>query len=166
MKIICKFGSGTGIVLATCSVAIASDLPTRLPLKAPVRSVIYDWTGFYLGGHVGYGGGSFGPGTDPLPEQGVFFPHSITGLIGGFQGGYNRQFANNVVLGVEADVLFMSPIDGPRLMPTPFHTTFDYFATARGRLGYASGSLLPYVTAGVGSGQTHGQLDGVGGRGV
>ena len=42
-----------------------------LPLKAPALQAVYDWTGFYLGGHVGYGGGSFGPDTNPLPEQGV-----------------------------------------------------------------------------------------------
>src|ERR1700731_5359283 len=116
MRAICKIGGGAGIVLASCSFAAAADLP-RLPIKAPAFKAVYNWTGFYLGGHVGYGGGSFGPGTNPLPEQGVFFPHSVTGLIGGYQAGYNRQLANNVVLGVEADVSFGSPLDFPRLVP-------------------------------------------------
>src|SRR6202023_79519 len=151
MKAICKIGGGTGIVLAMCSAAVAADMP----LKAPVHGAVYDRTGFYLGGPVGYGGGSFGPGTNPLPEQGVFFPHSITGLIGGFQAGYNRQLANKVVLGVEADVSFGSPLDAPRLTPAPFNTTFDYFATARGRIGYAAGMWMPYVTGGLAWGQTH-----------
>jgi hypothetical protein len=31
-------------------------MPADLPVKAPVRSATYDWTGFYLGGHVGYAG--------------------------------------------------------------------------------------------------------------
>jgi high affinity Mn2+ porin len=61
-------GCGANAVLFTCSLALAADLP----VKAPVRSAVYDWTGFYLGGHTGYGGGSFGPGSNPLPEQGVF----------------------------------------------------------------------------------------------
>src|SRR5882757_1012164 len=65
--------------------AAAADMT----LKAPVYKTVYDWTGFYIGGHFGYGGGSLGPGTNPLPEQGVFLPHSATGLIGGFQVGYN-----------------------------------------------------------------------------
>jgi high affinity Mn2+ porin len=94
----------------------------------------------------------------------VFFPHSITGLISGYQAGYNRQLPNNVVLGVEADVSFGSPHDVPRLVPAPFHTTFDYFATARGRLGYAFGSLLPYVTGGVAWGQTDVNLNDVDGN--
>ena len=88
MKAICKIGGGTGIVLAMCSAAVAADMP----LKAPVHGAVYDWTGFYLGGHVGYGGGSFGPGTNPLPEQGVFFPHSVTGLTGGYQPEFGTTF--------------------------------------------------------------------------
>src|SRR6202166_1771885 len=154
MRAICKIGGGAGIVLASCSFAAAADLP-RLPLKAPAYKAVYNWTGFYLGGHVGYGGGSFGPGTDPLPEQGVFVPHSVTGLIGGYQAGYLRQFSNNVVLGVEADASFTSPVDGPALMRAPFNTTLDYVGTVRGRIGYAFGRWLPYATGGFAWGHSH-----------
>jgi high affinity Mn2+ porin len=149
------FGGGTALVLVTCSFATAADLPRTLPIKAPVRSAIYDWTGFYLGGHVGYGSGSFGPGINPLPEQGVFFPHSVTGLIGGYQIGYNRQLSNRVVLSIEADASFPSPVDVPALTPAPFNTTLDYVGTVRGRIGYAFGTLLPYVTGGAAWGQGH-----------
>ena len=120
-----------------------------MSLKAPALRPAFDWTGFYLGGHVGYGGGSFGPDTNPLPLQGVFFPHSITGLIGGYQAGYNFQLPNNLVLGAEVDVSFLSTLDRPRLVPAPFNTSFDYIATVRGRVGYAFGTLLPYLTGGV-----------------
>jgi high affinity Mn2+ porin len=125
MRRINAIEGGLGIVLAACPQAIAADLPPSLPIKAPVRQAIYDWTGFYLGGHFGYGGGGFGPDTNPLPEQGVFFPHSVTGLIGGFQTGYNRQLANHVVLGIEADASFTSPVDGPARTSAPFNTTLD-----------------------------------------
>src|ERR1700726_3593967 len=154
MKWICIFGSSMGVVLAPCSLAIAADLPTSLPIKAPVRGTIYDWTGFYVGGQVGYGGGSVGPGTNPIPDQAVFFPHSLTGLIGGFQAGYNLQLPNRVVLGVEADVSLASPIDRPKLDLAPLNTTLEYAATARGRIGYAFGTILPYVTGGLAWGQT------------
>ena len=125
-----------------------------MPIKAPVRAAIYDWTGFYVGGQVGYGQGSLGPGTNPVPEQAVFFPHSLTGLIGGFQAGYNFQLPNRVVLGVEVDALFTSPRDLPKLDPAPFNSTLEYAATARGRIGYAFGTILPYVTGGLAWGQT------------
>jgi high affinity Mn2+ porin len=150
-----------GVAIGTLvlgSPALAADLT----LKASAYKAVYNWTGFYLGGHVGYGGGSFGPGTNPLPEQGVFFPHSITGLIGGFEAGYNRQLANNMVLGVEADVLFTSPVDQARLMPAPFNTIFDYVATARGRAGYALGTWMPYITGGIAWSHTHVNLNDLG----
>ena len=86
-------------VLAQGRPAVAADMP----LKAPALATVYNWTGFYLGAHTGYGGGSFGPGTNAVPDQGVFFPSSLTGLIGGYQAGYNIQLRNNLVLGVEAD---------------------------------------------------------------
>jgi len=143
---------GVGLTLLAFELpAMAADLP----LKAPAAKAVYDWTGFYLGGHVGYGGGSFGPGTNPLPEQGVFFPHSITGLIGGYQAGYLRQLSSHVVLGIEADASFTSHLDAPALIPAPFHTTIDYVGTVRGRAGYASGTLLAYVTGGFAWGHSH-----------
>src|SRR5271169_5011347 len=145
MKGFCKFGGGAGVVLATCTVAIAGDPSPNLPVKAPVAYVtkapapIFNWTGFYFGGHFGYGGASFGPGTNPLPLQGVVFPHSTTGLIGGYQMGYNWELANHLVLGVEADATFTSPTDAPALAPAPVNTSLDYVGTARGRLGYSFG---------------------------
>src|SRR5262249_25121659 len=79
----------------------------RAAVKAAVPPTRFDWTGPYVGFHSGYGGGSFGPGTNGQPTHGVFFPATITGLIGGYQAGYNFQAANGVVLGAEADVTFI-----------------------------------------------------------
>src|SRR3954449_2964727 len=92
--------------LAFNGVALAADLPVKARLQPA-----YDWSGFYIGAHMGYGDAQFGPNTNPLPAQGVFLPSTPTGLIGGYQGGYNRQFGNNVVLGVEVDATFISPTD-------------------------------------------------------
>jgi len=85
----------------------------------------------------------------------VFFPHSVTGLIGGYQAGHNRQFSNHIVLGVEADASFTSPLDAPRLAPAPFNSTIDYVGTLRGRIGYAHGIWMPYLTGGFAWGHTH-----------
>ncbi|WP_043159875.1 carbohydrate porin [Bradyrhizobium sp. Ai1a-2] len=131
--------------------AVAADLA----FKAPAYSAVYDWTGFYVGAHVGYGDGSLGPRTNPLPEQSVFFPHTITGLLGGYQAGYNRQFSNRMVLGIEADATFTSPTDVPRLVPAPFQSSIDYTGTLRGRIGYAFGLWMPYLTGGFAWGHSH-----------
>ena len=154
------FGAGLGFGLfALGSAASAVDMRQGMPLKAPYLQPAFDWTGFYIGGHVGYGSGSFGIGTNPLPLQGVFFPPSIIGLIGGYQAGYNYQLANKVVLGAEVDLSFGSPVDIPRLAPASFNTTIDYVATARGRVGYAMGTWMPFVTGGVAWGHTHVDLN-------
>src|SRR5882724_5221363 len=143
-------GVGLGM-LAFDGAAMAADMP----VKAPMYKTVYSWTGFYLGGHVGYGDASFGAGTNPLPEQGMLFPSTATGVTGGYQAGYVRQLPNNIVLGVEADASFTGPLDVPRLTPAPFNTTVDYVGTVRGRVGYAFGTTMPYVTGGFAWGHSH-----------
>src|ERR1700687_2271927 len=160
MKRICIIGSTTWGALATCPFAAAADSPASMPIKAPVRVAIYNWTGFYVGGQVGYGQGDFGPGTNAIASQAVFFPHSATGMTSGFQAGYNLQLPNRVVLGVEADALFASPRDLPRMDPAPFNSTLEYAATARGRIGYAFGTILPYVTGGLAWGESRVNING------
>ena len=113
--------------------AAAADMAVKSPA---INTAVYNWTGFYVGGHVGYGDGSLGPDTNPLPLQAVFFPHSVTGGVGGFQVGYNHQFANRFVLGVETDATFVSPVDLPRRTLGPFNASIDYVGTVRGRAGY------------------------------
>jgi high affinity Mn2+ porin len=158
MKRTCIIGSTSSVVLATCSFAAAADLPASMPIKAPVRAAIYNWTGFYVGGNFGYGGGNIGSNTNSLPLEGILLPQSSTGLIAGFQAGYNRQLANRVVLGVEADTAFTSPLDQAalgRMPPAAFNSSLDYVGTLRGRIGYAYGAWMPYITAGWAWGHTH-----------
>jgi high affinity Mn2+ porin len=147
----------TWAIASTVLLAASTEYQARaadLALKVPMLRTAYDWTGFYLGGHTGYGTGSFGPGTNAIPDQGVVFPPSVTGLIGGYQFGINQQLSNNVVLGVETDISFSSPRDEAKVTLDPFNTTFDYFATARGRVGYAFNTVMPYLTGGFAWGRT------------
>jgi outer membrane immunogenic protein len=106
--------------------ASAADLPERSYTKAPAPiAAVYDWTGFYVGGSVGYGwGGNTDPGlsfVNPgnIGNVGVFlrageFPPNTTsgnlfpslnpsGAFGGGQIGYDAQFGA-WVLGVVADI--------------------------------------------------------------
>lgn len=153
MKGICIVAAGIHAIVVTGACASAADLPKNQLKKAPVSSV-YNWSGFYVGGHVGYGGGRLGPDSNPVLNQAVAFPPTVTGLIGGYQAGYNGRLPGNWVIGAEADVTFMSPIDQPSFSAAPFHTTLDYVGTARARIGYAFGSFLPYVTGGFALGQS------------
>src|SRR5881227_1815032 len=105
---------------ASASSALAADLPARMPVKAPLMvPVAYNWTGFYIGGNVGYSwgrdpvdlaGGStvrtrqfraFGLPAETLISDvtvaGPAFAGSgtadINGAVGGGQIGYNWQSA-------------------------------------------------------------------------
>lgn len=132
-------GASTALSLLLAAPLRAADLQAR---------AAYDWSGFYVGGHFGYTAGGFGPGTNAVPSLAFPFASNAIGSTGGFQIGHNWHFTNGFVLGVEADVNFGSPVDRAKVRPAPFYTTFDYVATVRGRLGYATGRFLPYVTGG------------------
>jgi high affinity Mn2+ porin len=142
--------------------AAAADMA----VKSPAMNAVYTWTGFYVGGHFGYGDGSLGPGTNPFPAQGVFFPRSITGANGGFQVGYNHQFTNRFVLGVEADVTFPDALDLVRRPPTAYDTSLDYVGTVRGRIGYAFGAWMPYLTGGFAWGHSQVRINDDGGNAI
>src|SRR5215212_3771509 len=75
--------------------ALAADLGARPYTKAPAYvAPIYNWTGFYIGGHVGgafAGSNGFGGTSD----------NSDGRFLGGLQIGADYQFAPNWVFGIE-----------------------------------------------------------------
>jgi outer membrane immunogenic protein len=83
-----------------------------------VAAPVYDWSGFYIGGNVGYGVGRdrssetavsgegfpiLDPGTT-LYGGSKLFDVSAQGVIGGGQIGYNWQASPAVVFGIETDI--------------------------------------------------------------
>ncbi|MBU6461406.1 MAG: porin family protein [Bradyrhizobium sp.] len=89
--------------------ALAADLPARIYTKAPVMADPgYNWSGFYLGGNVGYSWGrsndtstlTNGAGTTLFTSIGS---SDLDGVVGGGQIGYNWQI-QNWVWGLEADI--------------------------------------------------------------
>ncbi len=107
-------------VVSMATSASAADLPMK---ARPVAvSPAYNWSGFYIGGNVGYGFGrvdetssstlvaapfSFFPPPPPFPPVVIPFASStrtpVDGVIGGGQIGYNWQ-SSRWVLGIEADI--------------------------------------------------------------
>jgi outer membrane immunogenic protein len=89
--------------------ALAADLPAPVYTKAPVYvDPGYNWTGFYLGGNLGYSWGrssdtsSFtnGAGTSLSTSIGS---SNLDGIVGGGQAGYNWQM-QSWVWGLEGDI--------------------------------------------------------------
>jgi high affinity Mn2+ porin len=134
--------------LALGSPAMAADMP----LKAPHLRPAFDWSGFYIGGHTGYGrGSSTAVLSDPLA---VSTDSVFSGVIGGVQGGYNVQMPSGLLLGFEADLTFPNYFISNKIVSTltGAHSevveALDYAGTVRGRIGYTSGHWLVYATGG------------------
>jgi outer membrane immunogenic protein len=139
--------------------ARAADLPVRTYVKAPIAktAAVYDWTGFYAGVNLGLAvGGEGRSGLDVPGLGGAFetFNLASLGAVGGGQAGYNYQ-SGNWVIGAEADIQGIGNENHANCILTCNAATgavisqdLTWFGTVRGRVGYASGPILNYFTAG------------------
>jgi outer membrane immunogenic protein len=135
-------GSVALVALGTAS-AFAADLSPRTYTKAPayVPAPIYNWTGFYIGGHVG---GAFEGDSSLSGSNGRF--------LGGVQVGADYQFAQNWVIGIEGQYSFVTRDTASAAFPGGF-TVSDRtgnLGSVTGRLGYTWGPALLYAKGGVG----------------
>jgi outer membrane immunogenic protein len=155
-----------------CGVAFASVLTVEAALGADLPSLkgpplppppIFTWTGFHIGITHGFGGGVLD--ADVGVGAAVHTGNRASGFFVGGDAGYDYQFSNNVVLGLETDGQW-SDIRVSEQGATGFgflgvpgfgyaniQNRLEWFGTTRARLGYAFGRVLPYVTAGVAYGE-------------
>lgn len=121
------------VALGMSTSAFAADLRGRAYTKAPPPppAPIYNWTGFYIGGHIG---AAF------RGNNNAFFGGSNDArFIGGGQVGADYQFAQSWVVGIEANYSAMGNNNG----------NFNRgLASVTGRLGYAWGPALLYAKGG------------------
>ena len=134
--------------------AHAGDAGGQMPLKAPSSPApYYDWTGFYVGGHVAYSlGRADSTLSDPTPRPSS---NAFGSLYGGLQAGYNYVLPSRVLLGIEADITFPyffedgTIFTGGTARGSTVSDQIDYIATVRGRFGYAFDRWLIYATGGL-----------------
>lgn len=166
--------SSIALGLALTTSAFAADLPNiKAPIFVPAPPE-FTWTGFYVGINGGFGGGLATSQLSTLYVSPFGFVTSSTTnaqaafgdfFVGG-QGGFNYQFANRIVVGVETDMQW-SGIAERANANTTSTTAFagfvgattgwggakfgqDWFGTSRVRIGYAvTDRFLPYITGGV-----------------
>ncbi len=148
-------GAIVGMTLPTAGGAAADDIMATkaAPIQYAVPST-YDWTGFYVGGHVGL---SWGRGTSTLSNPNpISVGDSFGSLYGGLQAGYNYVLPSRLLLGAEADITFPNfqtgadglIFTGGTVQGTTVTDQIDYIATLRGRFGYAFDRWLIYGTGG------------------
>ncbi len=119
--------------------AVAADLGAG-PYAAP----IYNWTGFYIGGHVG------GAVSSNEALSGLAIGNSHEGrLLGGVQAGADYQFANWLV-GIEGQYSWLGSGNNSIIFPGGFVYANDRRAlgSLTGRVGFTWGPALLYVKGG------------------
>lgn len=136
----------------------------------------YSWTGFYAGGHVGYGWGNGDTFVNPLPTATTFVNLAPTrlhpdpsGIVGGGQLGYNYQ-RGHLIVGAEFN-LSGTGMDGS-ITQTPIiqnngtvfpgagflaaHQSTSWYGTVAPRLGVTlSQHLMVYGTGGLAFGHVN-----------
>jgi len=154
------------MLVSMSAVSEAADVgrgPAYRP-PPPALPLIYNWTGFYVGGHLGVGWADGGS----------------SGVLGGGQVGFNYQINPQWVFGVEADIAgttIKDTVNASFVFPGAIATTsatasLDWVSTLAGRVGYAFDRWLVYGK--VGSAWAHASasisssviMPGVGGIGV
>ena len=136
-----------GMLTLAALPAAAADLPARMPTKAPVMvAPAWSWSGFYIGVNGGYGWSRSEHVDTAGVSSGRFNQNG--GLIGGTVG-YNWQMGG-AVLGLEGDFDW-ARINGSTNCggATTCFTEMRNFSTVRGRLGWANGNWMPYLTGGL-----------------
>jgi outer membrane immunogenic protein len=165
--------AGAGLSLAASGLALAADIVVKAP---PPPAPVYGWTGFYVGGNIGY---SWGKASGDLNDPAIAFfsglgslPTSFSeslkpkGAIGGGQFGYNYQINPTWVIGLEADLQASNEHAGnsqsastggatfggftSSAVGTTFDARISWFGTARARAGVLiTPTTLLYGTGGL-----------------
>jgi outer membrane immunogenic protein len=139
------------ILLATSAFAVisasalAADLGPRGYAKAPIFAApLYNWTGFYIGGHVG---GAFSASNN---FNGLVLSDYDARFLGGAQVGADWQFAPGWVVGAEGQYSWLGKNQINAIFPGSFvyNNNQRGLGSVTGRVGYAAGPALFYVKGG------------------
>jgi len=142
--------------------AASADLPVLKGVAPAPVFTAFSWTGFYVGGQLGYGFG-YDVTKEFLTANRAFLGlqnyYRPRGFFGGLHAGYNYQFGS-IVAGIEADAEISDVRAGFTDPPVPpFNpgghgsTRFQLQGSIRGRLGYTFDRTMLYLTGGVAGAQ-------------
>jgi len=100
-----KFGLAGILFASGVSSAMAVD-PSSSPF-APYQMPVWSWTGFYIGGDIGYGWSNV---DHSITINALGVSTKPSGFIGGIHAGYNWQFGR-FVAGFETDMAWANISD-------------------------------------------------------
>ncbi|MBO0764672.1 MAG: porin family protein [Hyphomicrobiaceae bacterium] len=149
-----------GLRLTAAPAGAYEPSPDDYSPYAPSGFFVFDWSGYYAGGHLGAAAAeaeateAIFP-NNPLLFQATTLGNSENSVTGGVQAGWQRQFGK-LVAGVEAgfnllgfDDTELSPIVPGLARSVQVSNIF----TLTGRVGYAEGRWLAYIKGGLANGE-------------
>lgn len=143
-------------VAATCATAShAADvvvMPDATPAPVYQAPQTFSWRGAYFGGLGGYQWTEAEPNTFRIRQSRLY---SNGGIVGAFAG-YNYQFENNLVLGLEGELDYnfgakdqdLDVLLNGAYQPLDGKLDLQWGGSVRARLGYAFDHTLLYATGG------------------
>ncbi len=153
------------IVTALAGPVAAADLHVKAVPRVAPAPVALNWSGLYIGSHVGYGRATFTGGTFNTEEGSREIPlgdYHTKGLVVGTQAGYNWQlgpalWGSSWLVGIEGDATITPGWQENRCIGKAgsfcdnrsITGQLDWLASIRGRLGLAFDRTLIYATGGV-----------------
>src|SRR5665213_3058239 len=132
------------------SAVLAADMPTMEPAPLAMPMPTYNWSGFYLGGEIGYGWSHASTGAISFYDAGPVFNSSIpgigingSGLLGGIEAGYNWQ-GGHMLFGFEGDVSAagIKGTDTDSVNNFTVDSTINSLSTLRVRIGVPMDRVL------------------------
>ena len=115
----------------------------------------FSWTGFYIGGHLGYGWGSSSTSNLPGIGNGDGFDGNADGFavqpygwLAGVSVGYNWQY-DHFIFGLEADLGYLGADDTQENAGGFAIVEYGGYGTLTGRIGYADDRWLFYAKGGL-----------------
>jgi outer membrane immunogenic protein len=138
------FATVAVIALTAAMPAAAADFRARSGPPAYVLPQVYDWTGFYIGAHLG---GAFGGSNN---FNGLALTDSEARFLGGVQAGADWQFYGNWVVGAEGQYSWLSGNNASAVLPGGFVYNNDQrgLGSVTARFGYSFWPALVYVKGG------------------
>jgi outer membrane immunogenic protein len=146
-----RFILASAAAIAMATGAQAADLGVqRVAVPSAIIAPVFNWSGFYVGGDIGYWSGTTRlvlpalAGTDGSPRP--------SGVKLGAHIGYLHQFANNLVLGIEGDISWLGGRNSDGAMaafPSFYRVRATWDGSVRAVAGAAIDRALIYGTAGV-----------------
>lgn len=168
MKVSAGFLASCALLLATSAYAADAIIYEPVSPPAPERFEAYDWSGFYVGAHAGYGTGKARTTMNTLNAAGDMLTPTANvsfdadGFLGGAQVGYNFQ-ADQFVFGVEGEYSFANIKGSFHFDPTRPEAMaggkLSSIAAIKARAGVAFDRTLLFATAGYAMGKIESHIN-------